>query len=92
MIILFNRKNDRGLQVSYYGGEDFAVLADGALVEWPGGGALAVDGAAGHGEPLHPPELDPVVAKPFQVRRSLERALHPSSIHHPSSRVRIILE
>ena len=62
-----------------YGGQDFAVLADGALVEGPRGGALAVNDAACDGEPVHPPELDPVVAESVQVRRGLERPLHRSN-------------
>jgi hypothetical protein len=61
-------------------GQHFAVLADGALVEGPRGGALAVDDAAGDGQPVHPPELDPVVAEPLQVRGGLERPLHHQ--HH----------
>ena len=65
-------------------GQDFAVLADGALVEGPGRGALAVDGAAGDGEPVHPPELDPVVAEPLQVRRGLERPLQRRPSASPS--------
>ena len=68
--------------------QHFAVLANGTLVERPRGGALAVNDATGDGEPVHPPELNPVVAEPFQVRGGLERPLHGRRSIDPSVCVR----
>jgi hypothetical protein len=51
--------------------EDWAL----AVAEGPGRGALAVDDAAGDGEPRHRLEPDPVVVERIHVRSGLERAL-----------------